>query len=216
MDPAIAKPGGKKKKDGADEQQAAEKLKGIVMQLASLEREKEDRERAEILAGPALDPSEVLSRDPETGKRTIHFTATATKRKIGFRAMTRADWKRVPEEQRQENVVDWPEGAKCQILANCLAVPVLPWPEDWRDDTEGLVKWCDNNLGWADLDDFVVAIFNATASPKMRVPDFRPPEEEGEKKGSSPHDQQPTESLTNGSTDSDTLSSDPIAAIDSH
>jgi hypothetical protein len=214
MDPAIAKPG-KKKTDAED---GGEKLKQLVTQLASLEREKEERDRNEILAGPAVDPSEVLARDPETGQRTVHFTVTATKRKIGFRAMTRGDWKRVPEEQRQENVVDWPEDVKAQILANCLAVPALPWPEDWRDNAQGLVQWCDANLGWADLDDFVVAIFNATAQPKMRVPDFRPMDPEGREQGKaeSHPEEPPTESLTNGSTDSATLSSDPIAATDSH
>ena len=89
-----------------------------AMQVFQRKAEEERREKiAEAMAGPVATPSEVLVRDPATGERLVFYAATKTQfLKIGFKLMRRAELKRVPENQRLNTCVDWPQQAKVQIV----------------------------------------------------------------------------------------------------
>ncbi len=176
-----------KKRDAVTEQnseEAAKKL-GAALQvfqdMAEVERKKKV---AEAMAGPVVSPSEVLVRDPETGKRLVFHAVTPTQfLKIGFKLMRRAELKLVPETKRDETCIEWPQRAKVGILRACLVEPDIfsgsDHIEECPKDYNKAVKWADENLSWPTLDDILVCIYNES-QPKMRMPDFRPDGEEGE------------------------------------
>jgi hypothetical protein len=170
--------------------------------LRGISEEEREEKRRGALEGPVADPSAFLAVDPETQKRQVRYGVTAVSfQKIKFRVMTRADYRRVPTDDRLKGVPGWPDAAKVRIAASCLVEPDLGWPDDWREmPDEDLVTWADRKLTWAAVDDVVMEIWERS-QPQFSLPEFRVADDE--KGGSTSHPTPKTGSSTNGSTDSD-------------
>ena len=187
----------------------AQKFYESLKTLGDIQNAKANAKRAEAMSGRIADASAFRPRNPKTGKRHVRYGVTAASyQKIAFKPMTLGDLKIVGVEHEDKPTNEWPLAAKLRIIAGCLVYPDLEWPDQWSEmPDEDLIKWGEFNLAWSAVDDILIEIRDKS-QPQFYLPDVRSPG--GEKKGHTSHAEQQAESLTNGSTHSDT----PISATD--